>query len=115
MIRPLLVLSLSLLAANVLAGRLRRGWTQQDLAEAAELDVRHLQRIERGTINMRLGVLLSLAAALDVPPVQLFREADLPPPKAGRPSRPGERGTGTKTERRPGSGRGEVSRDRARS
>lgn len=74
-------------AANVLARRLRMGWTQQDLAEAAELDVRHLQRIERGSINIRLGVLLALADALDVPPVRLFRPAALAPPKPGRPSR----------------------------
>ena len=53
--------------------RLRRGWTQSHLADAAGLSLRTVQRIEkdgRGASETVLG----LCAALDVSPDQLARD-----------------------------------------
>lgn len=65
--------------------RERAGLTQEKLAEAAELDLRFLQRVERGKTNLSVSVLVSLADALDVAPGFLLKKASLPPPRAGRP------------------------------
>ncbi len=47
--------------------RSAKGWTQQQLAEAAELDRTYISGLERGKQNPTLGALLRLARALDVP------------------------------------------------
>lgn len=80
-----LVNLLRYVAANVVRLRQQKGMTQQRLAEAADIDLRHLQRIERANVNLSVAALLSLADALDVEPGALFLPADLPPPKPGRP------------------------------
>lgn len=72
-------------AANVQSLRAARGLTQLELAERAELDLRHLQRIERANVNLSIGALLALADSLGVPPSSLFEPADLAPPRVGRP------------------------------
>jgi len=59
--------------------------TQEGLAEAVDLDARYVQRIERGTVNLSMDVLASLADALSVPPAQLLRSAFLEVPTPGRP------------------------------
>jgi transcriptional regulator with XRE-family HTH domain len=76
---------LRFIAANTRKWRLRRGLTQEGLAEIADLDLRFIQRIERGTTNLSISVLVALAEALDVAPTALFREAKLTPPRPGRP------------------------------
>jgi transcriptional regulator with XRE-family HTH domain len=73
------------IAANVRQARKRRGLTQEALAERAAQDLSYLQRIERGSTNLSVRVLLALAMALDVPPSWLVRKARLPPAKRGRP------------------------------
>lgn len=73
------------IAANVRRTRLRRGLTQEALAESAGQDLSYLQRVERGATNLSVGVLLALANALDVTPGLLVRTAHLPPVKRGRP------------------------------
>ncbi|MDC0742605.1 helix-turn-helix transcriptional regulator [Polyangium sp. rjm3] len=65
--------------------RLSRGLTQEQLAEAAELDLRFLQRVERGQTNVGVAVVVALADALAVAPGVLFRKARLPEAKPGRP------------------------------
>lgn len=73
------------IGANVRRLRLARGLTQEQLAELAELDLRFLQRIERGQTNVGVAVIVALANALDVLPGMLFRKATLPAVKPGRP------------------------------
>ncbi len=73
------------IGANVRNARLRAKLTQADVAGAAELDLRFLQRIERGTTNLSVAVLVSLSAALGVPVPALFQPAELPPARRGRP------------------------------
>lgn len=73
------------IAANVRRLRLRRGLTQEALAERAGQDLSYLQRVERGVTNLSMGVLFALANALGVPPATLVRKARLAPSQRGRP------------------------------
>ncbi|NUQ73895.1 MAG: helix-turn-helix transcriptional regulator [Polyangiaceae bacterium] len=76
---------LKYIGANVRRRRLRLGLTQEALAEAANLDVRFLQRVERGTTNVGVAAVVALADVLEVAPGLLFRKATLPEAKPGRP------------------------------
>lgn len=76
---------LAYIGANVRRGRERAGLTQERLAEMAELDLRFVQRVERGQTNSSVAVLVALADALGVAPGSLFKQADLPPARTGRP------------------------------
>lgn len=55
--------------------RLAAGMTQRQLAEASQINVRQIQKIESGEIrteNLTLGNVLRLSAALGVMPEQLI-------------------------------------------
>jgi len=76
---------LGYIGANVRRLRLKKGLTQEALAEVAELDLRFLQRVERGQTNVGVAVVVALADALGVAPGVLFKKAVLPDVKPGRP------------------------------
>lgn len=78
-------LVLESVAANVRRTRMRRGLTQERLAELSELHLTYVQAIERGRRNTSVGVLVRLAVVLEVPASRLLRPATLPPVKRGRP------------------------------
>ena len=59
--------------------------TQDQLAEAAGLDVRFIRRVERGSVNLRFDTVVRLAEALDVEPGALLRKVKVTTPKPGRP------------------------------
>jgi transcriptional regulator with XRE-family HTH domain len=61
--------------------------TQEDLAEALGVDLRHVQRIERGSLDIRMTTLARIAAVLETTPGELVRKATLPPAKRGRPKK----------------------------
>jgi transcriptional regulator with XRE-family HTH domain len=61
--------------------------TQEQLAEAADLDARFIQRIERAETNLSVSALVLLADALGVHPSELLRTATLVPSRTGRPKR----------------------------
>lgn len=84
------------IAANIRRLRLRKGWTQEQLAEAAEIENRYVQTLESGAANPSAVVLMKVARALETKPGSLFRAADLPPRREGRPSAkmPRKGGTG---------------------
>lgn len=83
---------LAYLAANVRRTRESRAFTQEGLADRADLALRYLQRIERGAVNPSVGVLAALATALNVAPGDLLQRATpLPPPRRGRPRRQARR------------------------
>lgn len=65
--------------------RVAKGMTQEELAEAAEIATRFLQRVERGQTNVGVVVIVGLADALGVLPGVLFRKTKLPEVKHGRP------------------------------
>ena len=73
------------IGANVAARRAHLGLTQQGLADAADLDLRFIQRVERARTNLSVTALVALAAALEVAPEWLFRPAARAPPQVGRP------------------------------
>jgi transcriptional regulator with XRE-family HTH domain len=58
-------------AANVRKVRVRRGFSQTDMAVRSGLSVAEVSRIERGVREVRLTTFLRLAAALDVDPGEL--------------------------------------------
>ncbi len=71
--------------ANVRRWRLRRGFTQDKLAEKIVSDLRFLQRVESGRYNLSVGLLARLGFALDVKPSVLLRPAKPVERPTGRP------------------------------
>jgi transcriptional regulator with XRE-family HTH domain len=65
-----------LLAQNVRVLRLMRGWSQEALAEAAELDRSYIGDIERARRNVSLDSLERLARAFGLTLTDLIREPD---------------------------------------
>ncbi len=61
-----------ILGANILRLRNAIGATQEDIADAAQLDVGYLGKIERGQRNPSLKKLVRIADALGVLPGKLF-------------------------------------------
>jgi transcriptional regulator with XRE-family HTH domain len=57
---------------NIKEFRIAKGWSQERLAEAAEMDRSYLAGIEVGVRNPSLNALARLADALSVRPAQLF-------------------------------------------
>lgn len=76
-------------AANVARMRARRGWSQQRTADAAGLDLKHLQKLEYGALNPSLRTLVSVATAFGVPLGKVVAPTTVRPPKrpVGRPPR----------------------------
>lgn len=72
-------------AANIRRLRRRRGQTQEALADQLKVDVRYLQRLEAGKINVGIVTLARLAVCFGVSPARLLRRAALPRPTRGRP------------------------------
>ena len=76
------------IAANIRRLRLRRGLTQEQLGEAADVAPRYVQRIETGRINPSAAVIAAIAETLGVDPGQLFRPARIGERREGRPRKP---------------------------
>lgn len=64
------------LAENLRVLRLLRGWSQEDLAEAARLDRSYVGGVERGQRNVSLDNLEKLALAFGLTIPDLLREPD---------------------------------------
>ena len=62
----------SRLAIGLRRERTRRRWTQEKAAELAGLSPRHLQKLEKGTVNATLRTLERLCRAFGVDISQLF-------------------------------------------
>ena len=60
------------IAKRVRARRAELGYSQERLAEAAGLDVRHVQKIEAATSNMTLETLCKIASALKIRLVEVL-------------------------------------------
>ena len=56
--------------------RKKRGLTQAETAEKAEISDKAYAEIERGTVNMRMETLLHICDALCITPDELFVEND---------------------------------------
>ena len=62
------------LARNLRAIRLKKGFSQEQLAEQAGLHAKHVQRLEKAARNTTIATVAALATALDVPIGVLFRK-----------------------------------------
>lgn len=51
-----------------------RGLTLEQASAAMDLDLKHLQKVEAGQVNVTLVTVLRVADGLGVPPAQLFGE-----------------------------------------
>lgn len=60
--------------------RLREGLalTQQELSARCDIDIRTIQRIERGEHGLGLQVLIAVAIALEVTPSELLSKIKMP-------------------------------------
>lgn len=89
-----------LVGKNIKKARWLSGMTQQATAEAAQLNYRYLQEIERGVRNPSLDVLFVIATTLGVTvadlvdverrsrrPVKLIDEAAEPPKRGRKPTK----------------------------
>ena len=66
-----------ILAYNVRLLRVARGWSQESLAHACDLDRTYVSAVERSRWNVSLGNIERFAIALDIQPWQLLK-----PPEA---------------------------------
>ena len=74
------------LGANVRALRLKKQWTLEQAAEQMLLDLKHLQKVEAGLLNITMVTLVRVADGLGVPVRALFSPRATPRPRAaGRP------------------------------
>jgi transcriptional regulator with XRE-family HTH domain len=58
---------------NISEERHRRGFTQEELAEAAGMHPVEVSRAERGVRDLRVSTIAKLAAGLEVPARELLR------------------------------------------
>lgn len=61
---------------NIAKLRTQRGMTQQQLADAVQIDRAEISRYENGSRMMGIALMPPLAQALGVPPGQLFEKID---------------------------------------
>ena len=64
--------------------RLFHDLSQEELAERAGMNWRHLGEVERGTKDIRWSTLRRIAAALDVPVSRIIEAYESPPPRKPR-------------------------------
>ncbi|MBX3183996.1 MAG: helix-turn-helix domain-containing protein [Polyangiaceae bacterium] len=62
------------LGSRVRALRHERAWTLEQMAERCDLDLKHLQKIEGGQLNVTLVTLVRLAVGLKKPLAILFND-----------------------------------------
>ncbi len=61
------------LGERIRALRKARRWTLEQAAEAMNLDLKHLQKIESGTLNITMVTLVRIADGLGEPMAALFK------------------------------------------
>ncbi|MDO5437155.1 MAG: helix-turn-helix transcriptional regulator [bacterium] len=68
---------IKLFAENLRAERARKHYTQERLAEIANISTEYLARIEAGKFSPSLVVIVNLAMALDIPINRLISHGDV--------------------------------------
>ena len=63
------------LGLRVRALRQARKWTLEQAAEASNLDLKHLQKVEAGKLNLTLVTLVRIAQGFDEPIASLFKRS----------------------------------------
>lgn len=72
----MLVFELTSIGDKLYRVRKRLGYTQAEVAEAAEISTRAYAEIERGCVNMRIETLLKICNVLHITPDELFTTDD---------------------------------------
>ena len=80
--------SIEILRANLRNLRLRHGFTQEMVAEKADVTYRHYQDIEAGRRSVQLATVDKLATALGETTAQLLEAGRYPAPEAKRGRNP---------------------------
>ncbi len=65
--------ALEVIGDRIRAARLKRGWSQEQLAHEAKLDRSYLGRIERGECNVSFSTLYAIAQAVGTEVGELTR------------------------------------------
>lgn len=65
------------LSKKIKSLREKEKMTQQELADAADLDIRSIQRFESGKMIMRFTALVAIAEAFEMKPSELLKLIDL--------------------------------------
>lgn len=80
-------------AAKLLGGRIRelrkaRGWTLYEASDAMDIDLKHLQRLETGSLNVTLVTLVRVAEGLGMQLNELFSFAPVAAADQDAPTAP---------------------------
>lgn len=75
------------LGERLRAYRTQRGWSQEELAERADLHTTYIGQLERGEKNATIESISKVAAALDISLSKLFENISLAPSEKDTPSR----------------------------
>jgi transcriptional regulator with XRE-family HTH domain len=65
------------LGRAIRALRKKRGYTQESFALKAEIDRSYYGAIERGEFNVTVDTIMTIAAGMEVPAAELFKQAKL--------------------------------------
>lgn len=76
--KPRFIAEAKALGARVRELREARDWTLENAAEAMDLDLKHLQKIEAGKLNVTLVTLVRIAEGLEEPLSSLFQRTTRP-------------------------------------
>ena len=74
----MLIFDFHAIGNNLYAIRRRRGLTQAEVAEAADISDRTYADIERGTVNMRIETLLRICRVLQIAPNDILTDDQTP-------------------------------------
>lgn len=75
------------LGERLRAYRTQRGWSQEELAERADLHTTYIGQLERGEKNATIESISKVAAALNISLSKLFENISLAPSEKDIPSR----------------------------
>lgn len=70
-------IELKQLGHRIKESRLSKGMTQSALASCCDIDVRTIQMIEKGTLNMSLKIFFAIAASLEIKPSILLSSIEV--------------------------------------
>ena len=70
-------LELKRIGLRIKAIRLAKKLTQSSLASTCDIDIRTIQRIEKGTFNMSLQILFLISDSLEINPSELLMNKEI--------------------------------------
>lgn len=65
---------LAIIGSRIKNQRLEKGLTQSELSERVDCEIKSIQRIEKGKMNMSLKMFISISEALNLEPEDLLKD-----------------------------------------